>query len=106
MSGKKYDNGKPRFSLIPVGTLAKVIQVLEFGAQKYAADNWKKVPDARTRYFDAAYRHIVDKWWNEGEKIDPETGLPHLAHGVCCLLFLMWIDDNPTSAVKGPANAE
>ena len=55
-------------------------------------DNWKHVPDAKTRYYDAMQRHI-DAWW-QGEKKDSETGESHLAHAVCCALFLMWLDDN------------
>jgi hypothetical protein len=97
-SGVKYDGGKLRYSLLPVGTVAEVVQVLEFGARKYAPDNWKHVPDARTRYYDASMRHI-DAWWN-GERLDPETNLPHLAHAVCCLLFLMWFDKQRQLAVS------
>ncbi|WP_277268288.1 dATP/dGTP diphosphohydrolase domain-containing protein [Pantoea septica] len=104
MTGKKFDGGKPRISLVPLKQFWLVIDVLEFGARKYAEDNWKRVAGARVRYFDAAMRHI-SSWWN-GEKADPETGLPHLAHAICCLLFLMWLDDNPTSEAEGPANAE
>ncbi|WP_228144548.1 dATP/dGTP diphosphohydrolase domain-containing protein [Moraxella lacunata] len=26
------------------------------------------------------------------EMVDGESGLPHLAHAVCCLIFLMWFD--------------
>lgn len=88
--GIKFDSARPRFSLIPAGTMARVIAVLEFGAKKYAQDNWKHVPEARTRYYDAALRHI-DAWWT-GESTDIETGEPHLAHAVCCLLFLLWLD--------------
>ena len=89
--GKKFDSGKPRWSLLPRGTLRKVIQVLEAGAVKYDVDNWKSVPDARTRYYDAMSRHI-EAWWG-GEKQDPETGIHHLAHATCCALFLMWLDE-------------
>lgn len=94
----KFDEGKYRFSLLPLAPLIQVIRVLEFGAKKYAVDNWKTVPDARTRYVDAAMRHI---WaWFLGEKTDSETGISHLAHAVCCLLFLMWLEENdqPTEA--------
>lgn len=89
-SGVKYDGGKLRYSLLPKGTLDEVVKVLEFGANKYAADNWQKVPEARTRYYDAMNRH-VQAWWN-GETTDPETGCNHLAHAVCCSMFLMWFD--------------
>ena len=85
--GRKFDNGKPRFSLIPKGTLTPVINVLEIGAKKYAPENWRYVPEAHTRYFDAAHRHL-DAWWR-GESADPETNESHLAHAICCLLFLL-----------------
>jgi hypothetical protein len=90
MTGIKHDSGKPRWSLLPIGTVAQVVRVLEFGAAKYALDNWKTVPDARTRYFDALMRH-VHAWW-AGERNDPETGCHHLAHAGCCVLFLLWLD--------------
>ena len=89
--GRKADAGKPRWSLLPRGTLLKVIQVLEAGAVKYDVENWKVVPDARTRYYDAMNRHL-EAWWG-GQKHDPETNIHHLAHAVCCALFLMWLDE-------------
>ena len=79
-------------SLLPKGALSAVIRVLEFGATKYQENNWKHVPDAKTRYYDAMQRHI-DAWWN-GEQKDPETGEHHLAHATCCAMFLMWFDFN------------
>ncbi len=89
--GEKADAGKIRFSLLPLQPVIEIIKVLEYGAKKYAPDNWQKVPHSRTRYFDACQRHIL-AWW-DGEKTDPESGLPHLAHAACCLLFLMWGDE-------------
>lgn len=89
--GQKFDKNKPRMSLLPKGALNAVIRVLEFGANKYQVDNWKHVPDAKTRYYDAMQRHI-DAWWY-GEQKDPETGEHHLAHAICCGMFLWWFDE-------------
>lgn len=88
--GKKYDAGKLRWSLLPDGTIVQVLHVLEYGAKKYGENNWVSVPNARTRYYDAALRHI-ESWW-QGQETDQETDQSHLAHAVCCLLFLMWLD--------------
>ena len=90
--GTKHDSHKVRYSLLPKGVLEKVLNVLEFGATKYAVENWKEVPNARTRYYDAAMRHI--QAWYYGETKDPETGESHLAHAICCLMFLLWFDNN------------
>ncbi|WP_323842601.1 MULTISPECIES: dATP/dGTP diphosphohydrolase domain-containing protein [unclassified Moraxella] len=88
--GQKHDQAKPRFSLLPQAPLWQVVAVLEFGAGKYGVDNWRNVPNARERYFNACHRHL-NAWW-AGEMVDGESGLPHLAHAVCCLVFLMWFD--------------
>lgn len=88
--GVKYDLDKPEASLIPKGVLTKVINVLGFGSKKYAKDNWQKVDNPKERYYNAAQRHI-NQWW-EGEKYDSETGENHLAHAICCLMFMLWFD--------------
>ena len=90
VQGRKDDSAKRRYSLLPTGTVNSVVDVLEFGSKKYTDNNWQKVPSAKTRYYDAAFRHI-DAWFS-GETKDSETGLPHLAHAICCLMFLMWFD--------------
>lgn len=85
-SGSKFDSGKPQYSLIPPNALEDVVKVLTFGAQKYSRDNWKSVPDANNRYFDAAMRHL---WaYKKGDPLDEETGCKHLSHAICCLLFM------------------
>jgi len=84
--GRKFDGGKLEYGLLPPLALEEVVKVLTFGAQKYERDNWQKVSDAKRRYFDALQRHI---WaWKKGEQIDPESGIHHLAHAMCCLMFL------------------
>lgn len=89
-AGVKYDNGKPQWSLLPFRALKEVVEVLTYGAKKYAPDNWKKVPDARRRYIDAGFRHFTA--YASGETHDPETGKHHLAHAICCLLYLVAFD--------------
>lgn len=88
--GTKYDDEKPRWGLVPWSSMEEVVVVLTIGARKYSPDNWKFVPNAPERYFDAALRHITA--WRAGQKRDPETGRLHLAHAVCCLLFMIWFD--------------
>jgi len=88
--GVKHDQQKRRFSLFPTRTLYAVVDVLEYGARKYEEENWRKVPDSRKRYYDASMRHIND-WWM-GETHDPESGLHHLAHAMCCLVFLLTVE--------------
>ncbi len=89
--GRKDDFGKTRWDLLPFAGLGQVAEVLTRGAVKYAPDNWRKVEGWRWRYFRAAIGHLT-KWWL-GEKLDPEWGLPHLAHAACCVLFLLELDD-------------
>lgn len=89
-AGRKDDQNKPDWTLLPIAPVENVVKVLDFGAQKYARDNWQKVPDARRRYAAAALRHIMAH--QKGERLDPESGLPHLSHAVCCLLFLDHFD--------------
>lgn len=88
--GVKYDAGKLRPSLVPIKSLNEVIKVLMFGSLKYSDDNWKIVPGARARYKDAAMRHLHA--YMDGEKNDNETGLSHLAHCICCCMFIIWFD--------------
>jgi hypothetical protein len=85
-AGRKFDGGKLEYGLLPPLALEETVKVLTFGAQKYERDNWQKVPDSKRRYFDALQRHV---WaWKTGEQIDQESGIHHLAHAMCCLMFL------------------
>ena len=82
----KHDGGKTRMSLLPYTFTKAVSDVMTFGAEKYAAWNWAKGM-SWSRVLDAAYRHMGA--WQEGEDVDPESGLSHLAHASCCLAFLI-----------------
>ena len=91
LEGVKADAGKARWDLIPFKALQRTVEVLTYGAIKYAPENWRKVPDQRARYYAAALRHLV-AWWG-GERLDPESGLPHLGHASCCLMFLNEVEE-------------
>jgi len=88
--GMKFDNDKLDYTLLPWPALEEVVKVLQEGEKKYARDNWKKVEHAQFRYLKAAFRHLVA--YTTGEKLDRETGLSHLAHCVCCCLFVISFD--------------
>ena len=88
--GMKFDDAKPLMSLLSPWFTEDIAKVLTIGAKKYAVDNWKIVPNARQRYSDALLRHI--NAYLKGEQNDPETGLPHLCHAACNLMFLYEFD--------------
>lgn len=82
----KKDAGKPRFELVPLWALEPIAAVLTFGAAKYAPWGWTRGMEW-SRLIGAAKRHLAA--WEAGEEIDPESGLSHLGHLGCCVLFLM-----------------
>lgn len=84
--GTKHDEGKTPFDLLPPEFMVGTANVLAFGAAKYGARNWEKGM-RWGRPFAAMMRHLW-LWWG-GQRNDPETGLPHLAHAAACLAFLM-----------------
>ncbi len=87
--GKKFDQDpmlKPNIGLVPLRGMWGIAQVMTFGAQKYDSYNWKG-GIKYSRLSDAAMRHIIQ--FVEGEDIDPESGLHHLAHAGCCITMLL-----------------
>ena len=83
--GLKFDSAKPEMYLLPPLATLEVGKVLTYGAQKYDAHNWRKLENLQDRYTSAAMRHLLAHM--AGEKVDEETGLSHLAHAMCCLMF-------------------
>jgi hypothetical protein len=83
--GMKFDKNKPDYSLLPFAAVDEVVKVLTYGAAKYDRFNWEKVE--AVRYQAATMRHFSTHM--QGEKIDPESGISHLAHAICSLLYLL-----------------
>ena len=82
----KHDSGKQRVDLLPTAPLLMIADVLGFGAEKYSAHNWRNGFD-QSRLIGATMRHLLA--YNDGENTDPESGLSHISHAGCCILFLL-----------------
>lgn len=96
--GVKYDGQKLRWDLLPMECIEDVVKILSFGAKKYHDNNWKSVTPFEERYYAALMRHIVA--WRMGEEFDEESGISHLAHAMCNLVFLSWNDKNKIDGNK------
>jgi hypothetical protein len=101
--------GKPMLHLLPPGPLADVARVLAFGAEKHRGPwSWTDGQRNWTDDFDAAQRHMSA--WLIGDRFDPESGLPHLAHASARLLILgetersgKGLDNRPRGLLSSPS---
>ena len=84
---EKKDADKLMWNLLPWDAIEEVVKVLNHGASKYDCRNWEKGL-LWSRFFSASIRHMVS-WFQFGENKDEESGISHLAHAICCLLFLL-----------------
>lgn len=88
MKGLRHNNNKPKWSLVPQSALLPMVEVLEFGADKYAPNNWMKGLSYRETY-ESLKRHLDS--FIEGEDMDPESGLHHIGHILSNAMFLSWM---------------
>lgn len=100
--GDRYNEGKPRFSLVSPIAHEELAKVLTMGAQKYAPYNWMKgLP--YMEIIDSLERHV--NAFKKGENMDKESGLHHMAHVMCNAMFLIEfiesgrdnLDDRPSA---------
>ena len=87
----RYNTGKPDYSLIPLASMKEAAKVLEYGATKYAVDNWRKPTNWRVSYA-CLMRHMAA--WQSGEDLDPESGFSHLGHAACNILQMLDMLEN------------
>ena len=93
LTGGEKGRKLAEYALIPPGPLADVAKVYGMGAKKYAPRNWEQGYDWSLS-FSALQRHAWLHW--SGEDLDPESGLPHLAHVVFhCFSMLEWASTHP-----------
>ena len=79
--GAKDDKAKPMAGVLLdfSRALQTVVEVGTYGAKKYTRTGWATVPEGSQRYLDAMMRHLL-AMDVDPDGLDPETGLPHLAH--------------------------
>lgn len=83
-TGIKHDQEKLPLDLLDPLALEGLAAVLQFGAKKYAAHNWRG-GISWSRLLAALLRHTFAIL--RGELVDPESGLPHVDHIGCCWMF-------------------
>lgn len=83
---------KPRWELLPLDAIEEIVKVYTMGAEKYADDAWKTIPDAHRRYLAALFRHVAA--YERGERLDKESSLSHLAHAAWNAIAILWLDIN------------
>lgn len=84
--GIKHDEEKPDLSLLSSKALIEAAKVMTFGKKKYSKDNWRGGIEW-SRVYAAVQRHLAA--WNDGQTFDEETGINHLAHAHCGIMFLL-----------------
>lgn len=95
--GLRYNDGKPKWSLVHFKSLEPLVRVLEFGALKYAPYNWQKGLD-KVEILESLQRHLVDlidaeTSKNMGEKYDKDSNLHHIGHIMCNAMFYSYFEN-------------
>lgn len=99
----KVGKAKPSMHFVPMIARLQEAIVMALGAKKYGAYNWREKKVLASVYSDAIDRHMAQ--WMDGEDLDEESGVSHLAHvRACCAILIDAIatgnllDDRPKTA--------
>lgn len=103
----KADGGKSNPTLLEAG-VPRALEVcndtLDYGALKYEAHSWLKVPDGIARYDSAARRHRRAR--DKGEVFDNESFIMHLGHEIMCNLFQLELMLQAEPSLRLPFNTD
>ncbi len=80
----RFNEGKPKWTLVHFESMVPLVRILEYGAKKYAPYNWKK-PMSRSDILDSMQRHMAKLI--DGDENDEESGLPHIGHIMANAMF-------------------
>jgi hypothetical protein len=86
--GRRDNLGKRKWSYVNFQSLEPMIEVLEFGAEKYSPHNWKK-GFPKEEILESMQRHLAKLF--DGEDIDQESGLHHIGHIMCNAMFYSYM---------------
>lgn len=87
----RFNEGKRKWGLVHWKSVEPMVQVLEFGAAKYAPENWKKGLDKK-EILESMMRHLAALM--DGEKTDAESGISHMGHIMCNAMFYNYFDQD------------
>jgi hypothetical protein len=78
---------KTPLGLIPSYAMEQTAWVHKLGSDKYGPFNWRLTGVCASTYVNAILRHL--NAWRDGETLDPESGISHLAHVACSCNILL-----------------
>jgi hypothetical protein len=81
---------KTPLGLIPPFAMDQIAWAHKLGAEKYGPFNWRDTGVCASTYVNAMMRHL--NAWRDGEDLDPESGISHLAHIACSCNILLDAD--------------
>jgi hypothetical protein len=87
----RFNDSKRQWNLMHLPSFEPMVQVLEYGAKKYSPNQWKKGFPI-TEIYDSLMRHMIA--FMNGEDNDPESGLPHIGHIQCNIMFMAYVKEN------------
>lgn len=103
----RYGKAKPSIQYVPLSAVLAEAEVMALGAGKYGPFNWRKDPIELETYLSAMFRHMAS--WQDGEDVDDESKISHLAHIRACagimidaILAGTAIDNRPMVGPLGP----
>lgn len=102
-SASAYSLAKAPWHLLPWDAINEIVKVLRHGARKHGDRDWERGYPV-SKHMAAMCRHFV-AWWL-GQDNDPGSGLSHMAHAGCRVLFILTaivrkrvdLDDRPKVA--------
>jgi hypothetical protein len=95
--GLRFNEGKPRWSLVHFKSLEPMVRVLEYGASKYDDHNWKKGLNP-TEILECLQRHLASLM--DGESNDIESKKTHIGHILCNAMFYSYFTETKEGKLK------
>lgn len=93
MAAERHNQNKLRWNLVDFKSVEEMLKVLEFGAVRYAPDNWKKGLN-KEEILESTQRHLVELFNNN--TIDDDSKLHHMGHIMCNAMFYLFHERNGT----------